>query len=386
MAAPLALFRCDASALIGAGHVMRCLALAEWLREAGWRIAFAVGKETVPTVPALAASGFRVCVLNDEDPEPEALREQASGRADLLVVDHYKRDVAFETSCRSFASKILVLDDATGRNHDCDIVVDAAASNEECYAGHVPAHARVLTGLAYALVRRSFVAHREMSLARRDGRQVQEILVSCGATDPGNATTAALESLDYVAKNISSIVVLSSRAPHVDTVRKQLHGKARLLTDVQDMAELMTNADLAIGASGSTAYERAVVGLPSILVTVADNQRGIARRMTEGEAALDGGALDRGLVTRLRALVESLLSDPDLRRRLAQAASALVDGRGALRIALAILDDDTAKDGAQIRLRRSKTKIGYSICSGNRKHDAIPAIRQFPAPRSTTIG
>jgi UDP-2,4-diacetamido-2,4,6-trideoxy-beta-L-altropyranose hydrolase len=302
-------------------------------------------------VPALAASGFRVCVLNDEDPEPEALREQASGRADLLVVDHYKRDVAFEMSCRSFASKILVLDDATGRNHDCDIVVDAAASNEECYAGHVPAHARVLTGLAYALVRRSFVAHREMSLARRDGRPVQEILVSCGATDPGNATAAALESLDDVAKNISSIVVLSSRAPHVDTVRKQLHGKARLLTDVQDMADLMTNADLAIGASGSTAYERAVVGLPSILVTVADNQRGIARRMTEGEAALDGGALDRGLVTRLRALVESLLSDPDLRRRLAQAASALVDGRGALRIALAILDDDTAKDGAHIRLR-----------------------------------
>ena len=94
-----------------------------------------------------------------------------------------------------------------------------------------------------------------------------------------------------------------------------------------------------------------MVGLPSILVTVADNQRGIARRMTEGEAALDGGALDRGLVTRLRALVESLLSDPDLRRRLAQAASALVDGRGALRIALAILDDDPAKDGAQIRLR-----------------------------------
>ena len=351
MAAPLALFRCDASPLIGAGHVMRCLALAEWLGEAGWRIGFAVGKETITTVPALAASGFRVCVLSDEDPEPEALREQASGRAELLVVDHYKRDVAFETSCRSFANKILVLDDATGRNHDCDIVVDAAASNEECYAGHVPAHARVLAGLAYALMRRSFVAHRETALARRDGRPVQEILVSCGATDPENATAAVLESLDDVAKNISSIVVLSSRAPHVDVVRKRLHGKTRLLIDVPDMAELMATADLAIGASGSTAYERAVVGLPSILVTIADNQRGIARQMTEGGAALDGGTLDRGLVSRLRALVESLLSDPGLRRRLAQAASALVDGRGALRIALAILDDETAKDGAQVRLR-----------------------------------
>ena len=157
--------------------------------------------------------------------------------------------------------------------------------------------------------------------------------------------------MDDVAKNISSTVVLSSRAPHIDVVRKRLHGKTRLLTDVPDMAELTASADLAIGASGSTAYERAVVGLPSILVTIADNQRGIARQMTEVGAALDGGSLDRGLVSRLRTLVESLLSDAGLRRRLAQAASELVDGRGALRIALAILDDETAKDGAQVRLR-----------------------------------
>jgi UDP-2,4-diacetamido-2,4,6-trideoxy-beta-L-altropyranose hydrolase len=351
MAAPLALFRCDASPLIGAGHVVRCLALAEWLKGAGWRIAFAVAGETVPTVPALAASGFRVCVLNDEQTEPEALREQASGRADLLVVDHYKRDAAFEASCRSFANKILVLDDATARNHDCDIIVDAAASNEECYAGQVPAHARVLTGPAYALVRQSFVAQREMSLARRDGRPVQEILVSCGATDPGNATSAALEALNDVANNISIVVVLSSQAPNVDAVRRQLYGKVQLLTDIQDMAELMTRADLGIGASGSTAYERAVVGLPSILVTVADNQRGIAQQMVEGGAVLDGGMLDRGLVARLRALLKSVLSDPGHRRGLAQAASALVDGRGVVRIALAILGDETAKDGARVRLR-----------------------------------
>ena len=91
-------------------------------------------------------------------------------------------------------------------------------------------------------------------------------------------------------------------------------------------------------------------------MTIADNQRGIARQMTEGGAALDGGTLDRGLVARLRALVESLLSDPGLRRRLAQAASALVDGRGALRIALAILDDETAKNGAQVRLRLAQIR------------------------------
>lgn len=351
MAVPLALFRCDASPLIGAGHAMRCLALAEGLGEAGWRIGFAVGKETVATVPTLAASGFNVRVLSDADQGPEALREQASGQADLLVVDCHKHDAAFETSCRAFATKILVFDDATGRNHDCDILVDAAASSGEVYTGHVPAHTRVLAGPAYALMRRSFVVHREAALARRDGRAVKEILVSFGATDPGNATVAVLESLDDVAQSIAITVVLSSRAPHIDAVRKRLRGKARLLVDVSDMAELMESADLAIGASGSTAYERAAVGLPSILVTIADNQRGIARLMVEAGAALDGGKPDLDLAARVRALVESFLCDPGLRRRLAQAASALIDGRGALRVALAILDDETAKDGTRIRLR-----------------------------------
>ena len=351
MAVPFALFRCDASPLIGAGHVMRCLALAEWLGDAGWRIGFAVGKDTVSTVPALSKSGFNVSVLSDADHESKALREQASGRADLLVIDHYKRDAAFETSCRPFAHKILVLDDATGRNHDCDILVDAAASSTAFYTGHVPAHGRVLAGPAYALMRRSFVANREKALARRDGRPVKEILVSCGATDPANTTAAVLDSIDDVSEDVAVTVVLTSRAPHVDAVRKRLRGRARLLIDVPDMAELMASADLAIGTSGATAYERAVLGLPSILVTIADNQRGITRQMAEVGAAVDGGTLDSGLPTRLRVLVESLLSDADLRRRLAQAASALVDGRGALRIALAMLDDETAKNGAQVCLR-----------------------------------
>jgi UDP-2,4-diacetamido-2,4,6-trideoxy-beta-L-altropyranose hydrolase len=336
MTAPLALFRCDASPTIGAGHVTRCMALAEMLAGAGWRIGFAVGDETISIVPALAASGFKVDVLADTDREPDALREKASGHADLLVVDHYQRDIAFEKACRSFARKVLVLDDATGREHDCDVLVDAAATSAELYARHVPAHARVLTGSAYALMRRSFVSHRDTALARRDGRPVSEILVSCGATDPANATMGVLEALDDVADDVVVTVVLSSRAPQVDAVRRRLRGKARLLLDAEDMAELMTNADLAIGAPGSTTYERAVLGLPSILVMLADNQRGIARLMTEAGAAVDAGALDNGVVPRLRRLVENILKDGGARIRLAQAASALVDGRGAARITKAV--------------------------------------------------
>ena len=329
---------------------MRCLALAEALGEAGWRVRFVVGNETVSTVPALAASGFDVRVLHDTGHDLEALREEASGRAGLLVVDHYQRDAVFEHACRTFAQKILVLDDATGRNHDCDILVDAAAKNAAVYADRVPASARVLAGPAYALMRRSFFAHRGAALTRRDGRPVKEILVSCGATDPDNVTAAVLDALDDVVDEIAVTVVLSSRAPHLDAVRKRLRGKARLLVDAEDMAELMTNADLAIGAAGSTAYERAVLGLPSILVTVAENQREIARLMADVRAALDGGAVDRDLPLRLRQRTVALLKDGTARQKLAEAACALVDGRGAMRIALAMLDDELAKNGARVRL------------------------------------
>jgi UDP-2,4-diacetamido-2,4,6-trideoxy-beta-L-altropyranose hydrolase len=352
--APVAIFRCDASPRIGAGHVMRCLALAEELGDIGWCVRFVVGNETISTVPPLARRGVGVRVLHNAD-ELEVLREEASGQAELLVVDHYQRDATFEHACRTFVKKILVLDDATGRNHDCDFLVDAAASGPDAYAGNVPASARVMAGPAYALLRRSFLAHRETALARRDGRSVKEILVSCGATDPDNVTAAVLDGLDDLAGEIPTTVVLSSRAPHIDAVRKRLRGKAQLLLDVEDMAELMTNADLAIGAAGSTAYERAVLGLPSILVTVAENQREIAGLMTGAKAAADGGAVDSGLSIRLRELTADLLKDGAARRNMAAAASALVDGRGAVRIALAMLDDVLAKNGARIRLQLAST-------------------------------
>lgn len=347
---PLALFRCDAAPRIGAGHVTRCLALAEALSASGWRVAFAVGPDTITSAPSLATSSFTVRVLNDRN-QIRTLSEMASGAAALFVVDHYDYDRSFERTCRSFAHRILVFDDATGRDHDCDILVDAAAVGTSVYAGHVSPQARVLAGPAYALVRGSFVARRQQALARRDGRPVKEILVSCGATDPANATASVLDALDGIVDAATVTVVLSSRAPHVNSVRTRSRGNTQLLVDVQTMAELMTRADLAVGALGATAFERAVLGLPSIVVTLADNQRGMARMLAENVAVLDAGSIDDDFVPRLRHLVTGLLSNDEARRRLAQAASALVDGRGPMRIMLGMLDDGVSKDGARIRLR-----------------------------------
>jgi UDP-2,4-diacetamido-2,4,6-trideoxy-beta-L-altropyranose hydrolase len=348
---PSALFRCDASPEIGGGHVTRCLALAEALAEAGWCVTFAVRHGTAAMVPGITADGLSVHELSGEaEDEPVALRGYRPDGVDLLVVDHYQRDIHFEAACRGWARQILVLDDTTGRRHDCDFLLDAAASGRSVYEGTVPAQARLLLGLPYALVRRSFVTRRAESLRRRDGRAVNNILVSFGAADPSNVTATALDVLDRYANETSITVALSSRAPHVDEIRRRLRGRTRLELDI-DMATLMSDADLAIGAAGVSSYERAVLGLPSIVVTLAENQRGITTLLKEAGAAIDAGGPGATLSSRLSAIVPTLINNPNGRMRMAEAASALVDGRSCQRLLIELVGGIRTRDGSSVRLR-----------------------------------
>lgn len=380
MPIPSALFRCDASPTIGAGHVTRCLALAEALAEAGWQVTFAVGRGTAAMASATTAAGFALYEL-DAAPadEPAALRTTFPEGVDLLVVDHYQRDVLFETACRGWAKRILAFDDATDRDHDCDFLLDAAATDSSIYDGRMPATARLLLGSSYALVRRSFIARRPAALARRDGRTAKTILVSLGATDQNNVTAMVLDALADIAKKYSILVALSSRAPHVETVRARLPRNARLLLDVGDMAELIADADIGIGGAGTNGYERAVLGLPSLLLRLADNQRGIAALMVRAGAALDSGALDGGLAPRLRELVGSLMTEPAARIRQSQAAAVLIDGRGAHRIMIALLDAAAAKDATPVGLRLAGPAdenwlLNLQREPGTRRHSREPAV------------
>lgn len=375
-----AVFRCDASPEIGAGHVSRCIAFGEALAATGWHVAFASRHGTAAMVPAVVAAPFSLCELDGTaEDEVIQLRARYPDGIDLFVADHYQRDVHFEEACRPFTRQILVLEDATGRPHDCDFLLDAATTNCSAYQGRVPAQARLLLGPTYALVRRSFIARRAEALRRRDGRPVENILISFGATDPMNVTAIALDALAPYADEISITIALSSRAPHVETVRARLPRNARLVLDAANMAELITDADIGLGGAGTSGYERAVLGLPSLLLRLADNQRGIAALMVQAGAALDAGTLDAGLGSRLRGLVGGLMADPAARTRHARAAAALVDGRGAARIMVAALDPAAAKDATPVRLRLAEPAdeswlLDLQREPDTRRHSRNPAV------------
>lgn len=378
MASRHAVFRCDAAPEMGGGHAVRCMALAGALGDAGWRATFAGIRKTVETVPAIAQSGYGWWELSGPpESEPSALRSRAPGGCDALIVDHYGRDSDFESSCRGWAARIIAIEDIPGRAHDCDLLLDPTpgrAAND--YAGLVPAGCQLLLGPNFALLRRQFAVAREAALGRRkESRDLSRLFVSFGATDPTNLTSVVLEGI--AASGLACIVdvVVGSAAKHIESVRalaNAMDGRVRLHVDVPGMAELMAAADLAVGAAGTTSYERCCLGLPSLIVIAADNQKQIAAALVNAGAAVslgEGQALRPAHVARA---LQELARDPLRRARLSQNAWAVCDGRGASRAAIS-LAPEWATDGKDVGLRPATRSDGAVMLVWQRD----PVTRRF---------
>ena len=281
-------FRADASAEIGGGHAMRCLTLARSLEALGWRCGFAVNDEAGETVPALRHSDTLVLAAGEN--EPATLRRRWPEGVDWLIVDHYGRDAAWEAQCRGWAKAILALDDLADRAHDCDVLLDQTFGRRaEDYSGLTPAESRGPAGREFALLRPGFAAARRESLQRRTGAGgLRRLLVGLGATDPETHSRQVLAGISRSGLPLAVDVVLGAGARHLDDIRKlcaTMPQDTTLHVDASDMPGLMARADLAIGAAGTTKWERCCLGLPSILVVIAENQRRIASSVSATGAA-----------------------------------------------------------------------------------------------------
>jgi UDP-2,4-diacetamido-2,4,6-trideoxy-beta-L-altropyranose hydrolase len=352
----LAVFRADAGKEMGAGHIMRCLAFAHDLSEHGWTCAFACTQESVDTVAQLARSPYEVMRLgNSEKASATSLLKRWPNGVDLLVVDHYKLDVDFESASRPWARRVMALDDMANRRHDCDILVDANfGRTREQYAGLVPSRCTVLTGSHYALLRSQFTQARRDALAsRRERKAVERILVSIGGTDPYNLTTRVLEGISLSGVRAMIDVVMGAGAPSLAQVRQfaaVASDQVSVKTDVQDMASCMAAADLSIGSSGTTTWERCCLGLPSVVIVAAENQRHVAEGIGRYGAALIAGWHENVRSEDIAAAVGKLRA-PQALERMSVLAAQLCDGLGTSRIAVELMSPIHAKDGGVVRLR-----------------------------------
>lgn len=337
-----AVFRCDASAEIGAGHVVRCLALAEALRREGWSCSFVCAEDSAAAAPALRQNGRELVVIpRNEADDPRLLRERWPDGRGLLVVDHYGLDAGFETACRGWAGRILVIDDLADREHDCDFLLDSAlnpASNN--YASLVPGSCRFLFGPRFAPLRPGFREARALAARRREQSDgLSSALLGFGASDAMNLTPPTLKAIARSGLDIRIDVVLGAAAGNFEEVEElamDLPLNITLFKAVDNMAERMCAADLAFGAAGSTAWERCCLGLPAIMIIAAENQRMIASGLASAGAAQVVSAPRDGLVEALSQAVGELAAAPARLREMSQRAFSLCDGRGAERVAEAL--------------------------------------------------
>ena len=352
-------FRVDASLQIGTGHVMRCLTLADALSTKGAECHFICRGHPGNLVGHIRSKGYGVFVLPPLSPladgvsgeiEPQlahaawlgATQQQDAGacahilrelQPDWLIVDHYALDACWEQALQPHYRKLMVIDDLADRRHECDLLLDQTFERDFAdYKPRVPATCTLLCGSQYALLRPEFAALRPRSLQRRAKPQLQQLLITMGGVDKDNATGAVLTALQFceLPADCRIIVVVGATAPWLAKVRQQaeqLPWPTEVRVNVSDMAQLMADSDLAIGAAGATSWERCCVGLPTAMLVLADNQKVAAARLDKARAVITL-SLDENLQSEITRHIRAIVSDPLLLKSMSMHASRVADGTG----------------------------------------------------------
>lgn len=355
-------FRVDSSLGIGSGHIMRCLTLADELRAHGVETLFVCRELKGNLIPFIEKKDHAVRVLSKKSvadtanltsvpyhlPWLEAslphdaqetiniLKESAT---ELLVVDHYALDYQWHRMVRPYVDKIMVIDDLADRQHDCDVVLDQTyGRSPDEYFPLTPGCNNFLVGSQYALLRPQFAACRSEAMKKRASmKQIERILICFGGMDPHNMSSIALKGLDRLQQKscLEIDIVLGQMSPHYENVLNLANNSnlpVRVFTYVDDIARLMLEADLAIGAGGTITWERCCLGLPCLAVVAAENQKTIITALDSQGALKNLGWFSFLTETMIFENVTSLLQDHDMCQRMSAEAFLVCDGLGLKRV------------------------------------------------------
>ena len=337
--------------MIGSGHVMRCLTLADALSELGNKVVFICKDHNSNLINKIINSGYEVKVIsvslsNDvnsqlthaewlggtqEEDADKTLAAIELFDVDWMIVDHYAIDEFWHKRIRPHVKRTFVIDDLGDRKHHCDILLDQnLGATLEKYQDIVPENCELLLGPQYALLRPEFAQWRNKTIERRRHVKIpKNILVSLGGVDSQNITTNVINELSKLSilADVEVNVVLGSQSPHINAVEiaaQKALLKVNVHVDSIRMAELMSQADLAIGSSGSSSWERCALGLPAINFVIAENQIGIALALESAEAAITIRGEDE-LSSKLNIAIQNL-------KKMSIEASLICDGSGVKRV------------------------------------------------------
>jgi UDP-2,4-diacetamido-2,4,6-trideoxy-beta-L-altropyranose hydrolase len=362
-------FRVDASLTMGTGHVMRCLTLADALTAEGADCHFICREHPGHLATHIRSKGYRVSLLAvaPNTPDSAAMKDELvlahahwlggswqqdvasclplleHQQPDWLVVDHYAIDSRWEMALKPYYRKLMVIDDLADRTHVCQLLLDQTfGRNAQDYQRKTPANCTVLCGSQYALLRPEFAALRAYSLKRRENPKLEQLLITMGGVDKDNATELVLAALEgtTLPTDCSITVIMGATAPWLEAVRiraSKMRWPTKVMVNTSDMAQLMADADLCIGAAGSTSWERCTLGLPCILLCLADNQRMSIQTLSNDGVAL-ALEIDSLLTSGTNSLEAQLIKARKNAAIMIEKAASVADGEGSRRLVRTMLN------------------------------------------------
>ena len=336
--------RADAGPHIGAGHLMRCLALAQALQDRGGRARFVMSVSAEALEGRIEGEGLLAsrlgCPTASEEDLKRTIALAQEDAADWVILDGYRFGADFQEGIRAAGLRLMVIDDfgQAGRYAARVIVDQNLTAREESYRRR-DTGAQLLLGLNYALLRREFRSW--VGWTRDTPTVARRVLVTLGGATPDEGILRCLEAIEHIPDvHLSARIVrgpLSSDAGALLQQRlEQASPRCQILHSVSNMAELMTWADLAITAGGSTCWELACLGLPALILTYSRDQELVAEAMQAAGAAVWMGSGVSIRAEQLRGAIEEIVPDDVRRRQMSQAGRRLVDGRGAERVLSAL--------------------------------------------------
>ncbi|MDL1894802.1 UDP-2,4-diacetamido-2,4,6-trideoxy-beta-L-altropyranose hydrolase [Anaerolineae bacterium CFX7] len=335
------LIRADANTEIGTGHVMRCLALAQAWQDAGGAVTFAMATDAPAVRARLESEGAHVVSISESlGSQADASRTIALAHelgARWVVVDGYHFDSGYQRAVKDAGLALLWIDDEAHAEHYCaDIVLNQNLHAAEAMYAARESYTRLLLGPRYVLLRREFLKWRAWQ--REIPPIARKILVTLGGGDPDNVTLKVIQALKQIElEELQVVVLIGATNPHsteLEATVRNVPFSIRLESNVSDMPKLMAWADVAVSGAGSTCWELAFMGLPSIVVTLAENQIAIARGMRAHGAAVQ---VETSTLECLSEKLKGLVFDAAHRCRMTRKQRLLIEGPGAARTVQALI-------------------------------------------------
>jgi len=359
--------RADAGTAIGTGHVMRSIALAQACKKARGNVNFVCHCESKAMQKLILDEGFELAEIEKTHPDPDDLEKtlgflrrgvtgDESGTP-WLVLDGYHFDPAYQKASRDAGFRVLVIDDYNHQPHyHADILLNQNFKAESLkYI--CDQDTMLLMGTKYALIRSEFL--KKGKKMRNVPVIAQKVLVTLGGADPDNVVLRVVQALKLLdIKGLEAKIVVGPANPHIKKLEKEILRSGDLPRDFQivqngNMPDLMAWADIAVSAGGTTCWELAFMGVPFLVLVLAENQRDIAQRLEDAGAALNLGWANQRNTKQISEALENLICNQDKRREMSYRADKLVDGQGASRVS-SLMDWLSADKGfREIQMREA---------------------------------